>query len=102
MARVTPRASLDDALGTLGANKDRWACLPVADKAALLDQSRSKLRQVAQPWVDASVRAKQLDPPSPWVGEEWVSGPGPSPRASTVISTRCTRSRTATRSGFHA
>ena len=72
---VTSRASLDESLRDLQAQKDRWATLPVPEKASLLEQARTKLRQVAQRWVDASVAAKQVDPSSPWVGEEWVSGP---------------------------
>ncbi len=72
---VTPRPSLDEALRELQAQKDRWAMLPVIAKCSLLEQARAALRQAAQRWVDASVRAKQIDPASPWVGEEWVTGP---------------------------
>lgn len=41
----------------------------------LLLHMRARLGQRAADWVDASVRGKQLDPGSPWVGEEWMSGP---------------------------
>ena len=75
MDGVTSRASLDHALSDLQGNKDRWAALSIAAKTDLLTQSRAKLRQVADRWVDVSGRAKAIDPASPWVGEEWVTGP---------------------------
>jgi aldehyde dehydrogenase (NAD(P)+) len=72
---VTPRAAIDAALHDLDAAKDRWATLAVIDKCSFLEQARVGLRQIAQRWVDASVQAKRIDPASPWVGEEWVTGP---------------------------
>lgn len=75
MDSATPRASLDKALGDLQASKDRWATMPIAEQAELLTRARHNLRQVADRWVDLSIKAKQIDPDSPWVGEEWVSGP---------------------------
>jgi aldehyde dehydrogenase (NAD(P)+) len=75
MPQATSPSVLDSALDDLCGRKDRWASLAVRDKMALLLAVRSNLKRVAQQWVDLSVRAKQLDPASPWVGEEWVTGP---------------------------
>jgi aldehyde dehydrogenase (NAD(P)+) len=72
---TTNTARLDAALAVLRERKDDWATLPVREKVALLLAMRSNLKRAASRWVDLSVGAKQLDPASPWVGEEWVSGP---------------------------
>ena len=86
--RATASSALDAALDALRDRKDRWATLPARDKIALLLAVRSNLKRAAPQWVEVSVKAKQLDPASPWVGEEWVTGPGRSPRASTAICAR--------------
>ena len=75
MATVTPASSLDQAVAELQAHKDEWARLAIHQKIVLLIAARTNLRRVAQRWVDAAVQAKRIDPASPWVGEEWVSGP---------------------------
>jgi aldehyde dehydrogenase (NAD(P)+) len=75
MANATPASSLDAALAVLQAHKNEWARLSIHRKIALLIEVRANLRTVSQRWVDASVEAKQIDPASPWVGEEWVTGP---------------------------
>ena len=75
MPQATSPSVLDAALDDLRGGKDRWAVLPVRDKVALLLALRSRMKGVAQEWVDLSARAKHLDPASPWVGEEWVTGP---------------------------
>jgi len=75
MHAVTPVASINEAVAALRAHKDEWATLPIHDKIVLLFKAREALKKAAQRWVDASVQAKRLDPASPWVGEEWVSGP---------------------------
>jgi len=71
----TPPSSLDAALRRLQAGKDLWASLPIREKIQLLLAVRANLQRVAPHWVDLSAAAKQLDPTSPWVGEEWVLGP---------------------------
>jgi aldehyde dehydrogenase (NAD(P)+) len=67
--------ALDDAIRTLRDHRDEWATLPVRRKMDLLTQARAALGIHAQSWVNASVEGKQLDAQSPWVGEEWVTGP---------------------------
>jgi aldehyde dehydrogenase (NAD(P)+) len=69
------RAELDRAIDELHQHKDGWAGLPVREKMGLLVQLRERLAEAADRWVEVSVEAKQIDPDSPWVGEEWVSGP---------------------------
>jgi aldehyde dehydrogenase (NAD(P)+) len=71
----TSPAALDAALAVLQAQKERWARLAIRDKRELLLAIRSGLSSLAPQWIDLSARAKQLDPASPWVGEEWVTGP---------------------------
>ncbi len=66
---------LDAALQVLSAHKQEWATLAVQHKLELLRQMLPLLETQAQAWVDAAVRGKQIEPSSPWVGEEWISGP---------------------------
>ena len=68
-------AELDDSIETLQKRKTDWAQLALADKVGLLRQARKRLGARADDWVAASVRAKEIDPQSPWAGEEWVCGP---------------------------
>lgn len=67
--------TLDQSVRELQQHKDEWAALPIRAKMDLLMQTRTRLRHCAEAWVDASVRGKQIDPGSPWVGEEWMTGP---------------------------
>ncbi len=66
---------LNQYVRALQEHKDEWAVLPIREKIDLLLQTRERLRQRADAWVQASARGKQIDPRSPWVGEEWISGP---------------------------
>ncbi|MDI6632537.1 MAG: aldehyde dehydrogenase family protein [Bacillota bacterium] len=67
--------SLDQSIQALQKHKHEWATLPVRRKMDLLLQMRKRLDELSNAWVEASVRGKQIDPESPWVGEEWGSGP---------------------------
>jgi aldehyde dehydrogenase (NAD(P)+) len=69
------RTGLDRAIGELAAHADEWASLGVDRKRGMLRTARRNLGRCGQRWVDASVAAKRIDPGSPWVGEEWVTGP---------------------------
>jgi aldehyde dehydrogenase (NAD(P)+) len=69
------RTSLDGAIGELRAHADEWATLAIDRKLAMLLTVRRNLSRCGRRWVDASVAAKRIDPRSPWVGEEWVTGP---------------------------
>ena len=65
----------DADLEALTAAKDRWAQTSVEERLRLLDDTRTAIMHVAQPWAEASARGKGIDPDSPLVGEEWLSGP---------------------------
>ena len=67
--------AIDAALETLASNRDRWARLPLATKIYLLDDLRRSVGSVATAWVNAAASAKDIDPGSPLVGEEWTTGP---------------------------
>lgn len=67
--------NLDQSVRNLQQHKEEWATLNIRAKMDLLLQTRTRLRARAVEWVDASARGKQIDPGSPWVGEEWMSGP---------------------------
>jgi aldehyde dehydrogenase (NAD(P)+) len=68
-------AQFDQAIHDLCECKDAWARLPIPQKIDLLLQLRANLSQVASWWVDVSVESKRIERSSPWVGEEWLSGP---------------------------
>ena len=68
-------SALDRQLQELQAEKDAWTALPIPEKITLLETVKRRLGERAERWVHAAIRAKGIDPRSPWVGEEWVSGP---------------------------
>ncbi len=74
-AAPSNHGELDMCLVELAVHADEWARLRVAHKIEMLRASRANLARYAERWVDASVAGKRIDPDSPWVGEEWVSGP---------------------------
>ncbi len=67
--------NLDCSIQELQEHKNDWVQLPLSRKIELLLEVRKRLGERGQSWVEASVRAKQIDPQSPWVGEEWTTGP---------------------------
>ena len=66
---------LSTALDALAAGEQAWSQLSLTGRRALLDEMRARTGRHAREWVDAAVRIKKLDPSSPLVGEEWLSGP---------------------------
>jgi aldehyde dehydrogenase (NAD(P)+) len=66
---------LDRQLAVLQGHKRGWARLPIDDKIDYLDRLKVRTSRVASAWVAAAAKAKGLDPDSPLVGEEWMSGP---------------------------
>jgi acyl-CoA reductase-like NAD-dependent aldehyde dehydrogenase len=66
---------IDEALAELVEGEKTWASLSLAARRGLLDEVRALTVRHAAEWVDAAVGIKQLDPSSPLVGEEWMSGP---------------------------
>ena len=68
-------AAVDTALSDLVEGESNWAQQSLEDRRRLLDEVRERTRRYAGEWVDAATSIKQLDPDSPLVGEEWISGP---------------------------
>jgi len=68
---------IDLAIAELQKGEAVWAALPLAGRRELLDQVRAATEAHAKEWVDIAVAIKGLEPGSPLVGEEWVSGPYP-------------------------
>ena len=68
-------SQIDQALEDLVEGEKTWASLSLAARRGLLDEVRALTVRHAAEWVDAAVGIKQLDPASPLVGEEWMSGP---------------------------
>lgn len=66
---------IDEALEELVEGEKTWASLSLAARRGLLDEVRALTARHGAEWVDAAVGIKQLDPASPLVGEEWISGP---------------------------
>lgn len=68
-------AVIDSALAALAEREEKWSRQSLTGRRALFDRVRALTGQHAQDWVDAAVGIKGLDPSSPLVGEEWMSGP---------------------------
>ena len=66
---------LDQSIQVLGTHASEWATLPIPRKINLLIGVRHNLGQAASRWVELAVAGKAIDRSSPWVGEEWVTGP---------------------------
>ncbi|MBD5784695.1 aldehyde dehydrogenase family protein [Cellulosimicrobium terreum] len=71
------RTVLDASIDELGEGERRWAALPVAARAALLARTHTAIAETAEEWVTTAGRIKGIDPSSPLMGEEWISGPYP-------------------------
>ena len=69
------RGDLDSAVSQLSEGESRWAKMTVPARVSLLGRVHASVAAAADQWVDAATRAKNLDPDSPFVGEEWISGP---------------------------
>jgi hypothetical protein len=71
-----------DATGTLDRTIDKlrdgeraWARTSVAERRQLLLELGEAASHEAERWVQEACRIKELDPSSPLVGEEWITGP---------------------------
>lgn len=69
------QASFDQAIAVLAAHKQEWARLPIRQKITMLDEVRRNTARLSERWVNIAVQIKRLPSDSPWVGEEWISGP---------------------------
>jgi len=71
----TGHPTVDRALDELSTGEKTWASLPLSARRALLERVRDLTAAHAEEWVTAATAIKELDPSSPLVGEEWISGP---------------------------
>ncbi|GAA1724141.1 aldehyde dehydrogenase family protein [Isoptericola hypogeus] len=71
------RTVLDATIDELAAGERRWAATPLAERAALLARTHATIAASAARWATTAGRIKGLDPGSPLLGEEWISGPYP-------------------------
>lgn len=67
--------SLDKALAVLRERKNTWALVPLPEKIEFLRGLRRRTGELASRWVVSAVQYKGIPQGSPWVGEEWFSGP---------------------------
>jgi aldehyde dehydrogenase (NAD(P)+) len=74
-ASATSASGLDDAIAQLRAGEERWGTFGLADRRNLLAELGRAVDAHAEEWVTVATRIKDLDPGSPLVGEEWISGP---------------------------
>ncbi|MEV0892593.1 aldehyde dehydrogenase family protein [Promicromonospora sp. NPDC050262] len=74
-AQATTERELDQAVDELKVGAERWAQLPVADRAALFRRVHAAVVEVAHEWATTAARAKNIDPSAPYAGEEWMTGP---------------------------
>ncbi|MGV0582327.1 aldehyde dehydrogenase family protein [Mycobacteroides chelonae] len=76
MTDVQIESPVDQALEDLTEGEKAWAKTSLADRLRLLADTRQRVIDNAQQWVQAAAfQIKKLDPESPLVGEEWISGP---------------------------
>lgn len=67
--------ALDRAIGELRDGERAWARTPLAVRRELLLELGDAAWREADSWVQIAARIKGLDPASPLIGEEWLSGP---------------------------
>ena len=66
---------IDESLEVLSGNADQWLSLPIGERIEYLRRVAALTMEHAAEWVEQSVAGKQLEAGSPYVGEEWSSGP---------------------------
>lgn len=72
---TTPTAELDRQIKELDNHRDEWARLDVSKKIGLLEAVKKRTAEVAADWVEVAAEIKGLALDSPYIGEEWASGP---------------------------
>lgn len=66
---------LNTAVTVLNDSKDDWAKTSNTERIQVLSEVKEQLMKVAEGWVNAAARHKQIPGNSSLVGEEWASGP---------------------------
>lgn len=69
------RTELDEAIAELSEGEKHWVSMTLTQRVQLLSQLHTTVAAAAERWVSAGTKAKNLSPLSPYVGEEWISGP---------------------------
>jgi hypothetical protein len=69
------KKQLDSIIARLAGNEKAFGTLSVAERAQLVDRVHASVAATATDWIETASRIKRLDAGSPYVGEEWVSGP---------------------------
>src|SRR5690348_2950892 len=72
---ASDQTTMDSAITELQAHKDAWVATSIPERIAIVDRLIADFAAIASRWVDACVRAKEIAPDSPIVGEEWSMGP---------------------------
>ncbi len=72
---VTADPDIDALVVDLAAGEQAWAQTPLTARRQLLLEIGAAAHAHAAEWVRVAARIKQLDPASPLLGEEWISGP---------------------------
>lgn len=67
--------SLDAEIEELRAGTRTWSALTLTQRIRLLRSIRATVAVEAEEWALTAARSKGLDPRSPLVGEEWLTGP---------------------------
>jgi aldehyde dehydrogenase (NAD(P)+) len=71
------RGPLDAAIAELAAAEPAWTETSLDDRVALLGEVHASVGRSIKEWATTAATLKGLDPRSPLVGEEWISGPYP-------------------------
>jgi acyl-CoA reductase-like NAD-dependent aldehyde dehydrogenase len=66
---------VDELVARLASGERAWAQAPLGERRDLLLEVLAALETHAEEWVQIAADIKHLDPASPLVGEEWISGP---------------------------
>jgi aldehyde dehydrogenase (NAD(P)+) len=69
------KAELDGDIRELATGVENWTRLPLSGRAALLREVHQAVSSQAGEWARTAADIKGLEPDSPLVGEEWMSGP---------------------------
>lgn len=69
------KSELDGDIRALAAGVEAWTQRSLGDRAALLREVHASVSAHAEEWAHTAAEIKGLEPDSPLVGEEWMSGP---------------------------
>lgn len=74
-SQVAHQSEADHIVERLQSGETAWARTSLTARRQLLEQVTRLVAENAEEWVDVAVGIKGIDPASPTVGEEWISGP---------------------------